>query len=131
MRIVHPRPIRCIVRSLLQNGTVGSDSFRASAVDQKDGSVVLAGTSYGNVTDDLDFFVGKFDAEGTVLWEFQVNTNIGFVRPNLATIGRLVGWEADDTNISSCWTCRGFSSTRTRTQNGVSQPQMWVVTKFM
>lgn len=85
-----PHPLHCGV-PFLQDGTAGVDSFRAAAVDQEDGSVVLAGTSSSNVTDDLDFFVGKLDAEGTVLWRFQVKQKLFSCAPTSPKLGSCSG----------------------------------------
>ncbi|CAM9360961.1 unnamed protein product [Scytosiphon promiscuus] len=62
-----------------QGGTEGNDSFTAAAVDQQNGSVVLAGQMSGLVTSSAsttgNFAVLRIDAGGTVLWEFQDGTS--------------------------------------------------------
>lgn len=74
----HPSPA-VMLYPCLQNGTAGFDVFNAATVDRQDGSAVLAGqvSELGRRSDAStnirDFAVLKIDAEGTVLWEFQVN----------------------------------------------------------
>ena len=55
----------------LQNGAGGYDDFQMVVVDQKDGSIVLAGEIDGGLTD-YDFSIVKLDSEGLPLWELQV-----------------------------------------------------------
>lgn len=63
--------------SLLQNGTINEDKISAVASGGDDGSVVLAGSTAGNW--DIvnrgyeDFAAVKLDANGTVLWHWQVS----------------------------------------------------------
>lgn len=43
-------------------------------MDPQDGSVILAGSVDGGLTD-YDFSIIKLDAEGLLLWEFEVKSN--------------------------------------------------------
>lgn len=61
------RGLAVLPHQFLQNGTAEFDYFTAVAVDQQDGSVVLAGVW------NRSSIVMKVDAEGTFLWETQVN----------------------------------------------------------
>lgn len=57
---------------ILQNGGEGYDSIEAIVMDQQDGSVILAGAVDAGVTD-YDFSIIKLDADGLLLWEYEVN----------------------------------------------------------
>ncbi len=56
---------------ILQNGGAGYDSVEAMVMDQKDGSVILAGAVDAGVTD-YDFSITKLDTDGLLLWEYEV-----------------------------------------------------------
>ena len=69
----------------MQNGTDEREEIRAAAVGE-DGSVVLAGYSYGNWsgasagdTRNADFVAVKLDVDGKELWRWQV-----LIKPKLS-----------------------------------------------
>lgn len=62
----------CLLLLALQNGGEGDDNFDSLSVNQLDGSIVLAGQTDGGLITDIDFSIVKLDAEGLLLWEFQV-----------------------------------------------------------
>lgn len=59
----------------IQDGTLDSDRGRAIAMDD-DGSMVIAGSSLGEwdipSIGDWDMAAFKLDADGTLLWKWQV-----------------------------------------------------------
>lgn len=63
---------------LPQGGTDYEDDFEGAAVGQ-DGGIVLAGHTTGNWSGEseggVDFAAVKLDADGNVLWKWQVNSS--------------------------------------------------------
>ncbi len=55
-----------------QAGGEGDDNFDGLSVGQLDGSIVLAGQTDGGLITDVDFSIVKLDADGLLLWKFQV-----------------------------------------------------------
>lgn len=67
-----PATLRPSPSCSLKIGSAADDAFEA-AVTHQDGSVVLAGHQ------NLDFYVTKLDAEGTLEWSFEVKLTSGWV----------------------------------------------------